>query len=78
LGVALFATRNVERFLAVLAKMPLCKTLIVFPTKLRKGISLVFQDIITRRTHWIAPPSIDEDWRVADSPADLTITDRPR
>ncbi len=37
LGAALFATRNVEGFLAISAELPLCKTLIVFPKKLRKG-----------------------------------------
>jgi len=56
LGVALFATRNAERYLAASAKMPLCKTVIAFPKKLRKGSLLVFQGIITRRTHRIAPP----------------------
>jgi RES domain-containing protein len=56
LGSALFSTRNVEGFLAISAKMPRCKTLIVFPQKLRKGSELVFQDLITRKTHRIAPP----------------------
>ena len=56
LGTALFATRNVEGFLAISAELPLCKTLIVFPKKLRKGSELIFQDLITGTTHRIAPP----------------------
>lgn len=56
LGAALYATGNVEGFLAISAKMPPNKTLIVFSQKLRKGSDLVFQDIITGVTHRIAPP----------------------
>lgn len=56
LGAALYATRNVEGFLAISAKMPPNKTLVVFPQKLHKGSELVFQDIITGETHRIAPP----------------------
>jgi hypothetical protein len=56
LGAALYATRGVEGFLAISARMPPNKTLIVFPQKLRKGSELVFQDIITGKTHRIAPP----------------------
>jgi hypothetical protein len=56
LGAALFATKNVEGFLAISAELPLCKTLIVFPKKLRKGSALVYEDIITGRTHRIVPP----------------------
>jgi RES domain-containing protein len=56
LGAALFATRNVEGFLAISAVIPLCKNLIVFPKKLRKGSELIFEDIITGTTHRIAPP----------------------
>jgi hypothetical protein len=55
LGEALYATKGVEGFMAISAKMPPNKTLIVFPQKLRKGSELVFQDIITGRTHRIAP-----------------------
>jgi RES domain-containing protein len=56
LGAALHATRGVEGFLAISAKMPLNKTLIVFPQKPRKGSELVFHDDITNKTHRIAPP----------------------
>ncbi len=56
LGAALFATRNIEGFLAISAKMPRCKTLIVFPQKLRTGSELVFHDAITGKVHRIAPP----------------------
>ena len=50
LGAALSATRNVEGFLAISARMDRCKTLIVFPKKLRKGSEVVFEDIITGRS----------------------------
>lgn len=53
LGVALFATEGVEGFLAISAKMPRCKTLIVFPQKLHEGSELVFSDTITGKTHRI-------------------------
>src|SRR5262249_16462064 len=43
LGAALYKTKNVEGLLAVSAKMPRCKTLIVFPQKLRNGSELVFE-----------------------------------
>jgi hypothetical protein len=56
LGAALFATRNLEGFLAISAALPPCKTLIVFPKKLRKGSELIFEDTITGRTHRIASP----------------------
>ena len=56
LGSALFGTKNIEGFLAISAKVPRCKTLIVFPQKLRKGSELVFQDLITRKIHRIASP----------------------
>ncbi len=56
LGAALFRTRNIEGFLAISAKMPLCKTLVVFPQKLREGSELAFQDLITGRVHRIVPP----------------------
>jgi hypothetical protein len=57
LGAALFATKNVEAFLAISAKMPPCKTLVVFPQKLLDGSELVFEDTMTRKgtTHRIAP-----------------------
>lgn len=55
LGAALYATRRVEGFLAISAKMPLSQTLIVFPQKLRKGSELVFYDEIRNKTHRIAP-----------------------
>jgi RES domain len=54
LGSALFATEDVEGFLAISAKMPLCKTLVIFPRKLREGSELVFSDTITGKTHRIA------------------------
>jgi RES domain-containing protein len=53
LGATLCATRNVEGFLAISAKVPLCKTLIIFPRKLRKGSHLEFNDLITGRLHRI-------------------------
>ena len=56
LGAALYATRKVEGILAVSARMPPNKTLVIFPQRLRKGSELVFRDIITRKTHRIAPP----------------------
>ncbi len=56
LGAALFATRNIEGFLAISAKMPRCKTLIVLPQKLLESSELVFRDAITRKVHRIAPP----------------------
>ncbi len=55
LGSALFATDDVEGFLTISAKMPLCKTLVIFPQKLREGSELVFSDTITGKTHRIAP-----------------------
>lgn len=55
LGGALFTTKNLEGFLAISAKMPRCRTLIVFPQKLRDGSELVFRDEITGKTHRIAP-----------------------
>jgi RES domain-containing protein len=54
LGSALFATEDVEGFLAISAKMPHCKTLVIFPQKLREGSELVFSDTITGKTHRIA------------------------
>ena len=41
-GAALHATGAVEGFLAISAVMPRCKTLVVFPKKLRKGSEIVF------------------------------------
>jgi RES domain-containing protein len=57
LGAALFATTNIEGFLAISAKMPRCKALIVFPQKLIKRSALVFTDTISSKskTHRIAP-----------------------
>lgn len=55
LGAALFATKDVEGFLAISAKMPRCRTLVVFPQKLRKGSRLEFQDTITGKSHRIGP-----------------------
>ena len=54
LGSALFATDGIEGFLAISAKRPLSRTLIVFPQKLREGSELVFSDAITGKTHRIA------------------------
>ncbi len=56
LGSALFATGGIEGFLAISAKMPLCKTLVIFPQKLQPGSELVFSDTITGKTHRIARP----------------------
>jgi hypothetical protein len=56
LGGALFGVKNIEGFLAISAKMPRCKTLIVFPQTLRKGSELVFADIITQKTHRVPSP----------------------
>lgn len=57
LGAALFATPGVEGFLAISSKMPLCKTLIVFPKKLLKGSEISYKDTISARgkTHRITP-----------------------
>ena len=51
LGAALFATKGIEGFIAISARMPLCKTLVVFPQKLREGSELLFKDISRSRTH---------------------------
>ena len=56
LGAALFATDGVEGFLAISAKRPPCRNLIVFPEKLHEGSELVFSDAITGKTHRIARP----------------------
>ena len=56
LGSALFGTKNVEGFLANSARVPKCKTLIVFPQKLRTGSEIVFEDHITGKVHRIVPP----------------------
>lgn len=55
LGAALFATKNLEGFLTLSARVPRCKTLIVFPEKLQAGSELVFQDLITHKIHKIPP-----------------------
>ncbi len=57
LGVALFATKKIEGFLTISAKMPKCKTLVVFPQKLIKGSKIEFKDTISPKgkTHRIAP-----------------------
>jgi RES domain-containing protein len=57
LGAALFATDGIEGFVAISAKRPLSKTLIIFPQKLRIGSELVFTDTITGKTHRITTPS---------------------
>jgi len=44
LGAALFATKDVEGFLATSARRPENKNLIVFPQKLLKGSELIFED----------------------------------
>ena len=54
LGAALFRTKNVEGFVSRSAKMPHCKTLIVFPQKLHRGSEVVFEDAVTHRMHRIA------------------------
>jgi RES domain-containing protein len=56
LGSALFKTKNLEGFLANSARVPRCKTLVVFPQKLRKGSEIVFEDQITGKVHRIVPP----------------------
>jgi hypothetical protein len=56
LGAALFRTKKVEGFLAISAKMPRCRTLIVFPQKLRKGSELVLRDEISRKIYRIVGP----------------------
>jgi hypothetical protein len=55
LSVALYATKRLEGFLAISAKMPYHKNLIVFPQKLIKGSELRFEDTITGKTHIIRP-----------------------
>jgi RES domain-containing protein len=52
-GAALFRTKDIEGFLAISARVPRCRTLIVFPQKLLPGSELVFRDVITRRVHRI-------------------------
>ncbi len=54
LGAALYATKGLEGFLTISAKMPRSKTLIVFPEKLLKRSELVFEDLIQGETHRIA------------------------
>jgi len=56
LGSALFATKNVEGFLAYSARVPRSRTLVVFPQKLLKRSELVFDDITRGKTHRIAAP----------------------
>jgi hypothetical protein len=56
LGAALSATRDIEGFFAISDTMPLCKTLVIFPQKLREGSELVFSDTITGKTHRIGSP----------------------
>ena len=57
LGSALFATKNIEGFLAISAKMPKCKTLIVFPQKMMTGSELIFIDTVSSKSkrHRIGP-----------------------
>jgi hypothetical protein len=57
LGAALFATPKIEGFMAVSAKMPKCRTLIVFPQKLIHGSELTFKDTTRKRNkiHRIPP-----------------------
>ena len=54
LGAALFAAENVEGFLTLSSKMPRCKTLVVFPQKLRAESELLFKDPILKKTHRVA------------------------
>ena len=54
LGAALFATEIVEGFLTISSKMPRCKTLIVFPQKLRAKSEMTFEDSILKKTHRVA------------------------
>jgi hypothetical protein len=56
LGAALFATKDIEGFIAISSTMPRCKMLVVFPQKLREGSELVFSDTITGKTHRISHP----------------------
>jgi RES domain-containing protein len=56
LGSALFKTKNVEGFLAISARIPKSRTLIIFPQKLRTGSEVVFEDQITGKVHRIGPP----------------------
>ena len=54
LGHTLHRVRDVEAFLTYSSRVPTRQNLIVFPTKLRPGSFLDFQNPITGRTHRIA------------------------
>jgi RES domain-containing protein len=54
LGHALHGVRDIEAFLTYSARVPTRQNLIVFPSKLRPGSFLEFQDPILSRTHRIS------------------------
>ncbi|WP_435011506.1 RES family NAD+ phosphorylase [Tundrisphaera lichenicola] len=56
LGAALYATEGIEGFLAISATMPRCKTLVIFPRKLRAGSELSYKDPRSRKIHRIPNP----------------------
>jgi hypothetical protein len=55
LGMALFASKRLEGFLTISAKVPRCKNLVVFPQKLLRGSELRFDDPISGQVRVIPP-----------------------
>jgi hypothetical protein len=55
LGAAMFAVDGIEGFFAISAQMPRCKTLIVFPQKLREGSEVQWKNPITGKTERMGP-----------------------
>jgi len=55
LGAALFAVAGLEGFHTVSAKVPCCSNLVVFPQKLQRGSSVIFEHTPTGQRHTISP-----------------------
>ena len=55
LGAALFAVAGLEGFRTVSAKVPYCSNLVVFPQKLHRGSSVIFEHPATGQRHPILP-----------------------
>jgi len=55
LGAALFAVAGLEGFRTVSAKVPYCSNLVVFPQKLQRGSSVIFEHPATGQQHTILP-----------------------
>jgi len=55
LGTALFAVAGLEGFRTVSAKAPYCSNLVVFPQKLQRGSSVIFEHLATGQRHTILP-----------------------